>query len=102
MRARTSKCQWSWDSETERFEEDYNWNVLYNNNNIDPVAPSENHGTAMAGVIAANNLNNNYGLSVSQNYIRVQVLKVLYVASAGVATPTYSGYSVVIQASITI
>jgi len=88
------------DTETYRYEEDYNWNVLYDNNNIDPVAPSENHGTAMAGVIAANNLNNNYGLSVSQNYIRVQVLKVLYAATSGTATPTpvYGGYSVFIQA----
>lgn len=86
------------DPETERFEEDYNWNVLYNNNNIDPAHPSENHGTAMAGVIAANNLNNNYGLSVSQNYIRVQVLKVLYVATASTGTPVYSGVSAYIQA----
>ena len=88
----------AWDSETETFQEDYNWNVLYNNNNIDPVHPNENHGTGMAGVIAANNLNNNYGLSVSQNYIRVQVLKVLYVAFANNSTPVYSGVSVYIQA----
>jgi hypothetical protein len=86
-----------WDSETSTFEEDYNWNVLYNNNNIDPVSSYENHGTSMAGVIASNNLNNNYGLSVSQNYVRVQVLKVLYVASAGTSNPVYTGISASIQ-----
>jgi len=87
-------------SYTPGVQEDYNWNVLYNNDNIDPVTSGENHGTAMAGVIASNNLNNNYGLSVSNNYVRVQVLKVLYAATSGTAspTPTYSGYSAIIQA----
>jgi hypothetical protein len=86
------------DPDRPQFQEDYNWNVLFNNNNIDPVHPSENHGTAMAGVIAASNLNNNYGLSVSQNYIRVQVLKVLYVATAGGPAPTYGSYAAYVQA----
>jgi hypothetical protein len=86
------------DPETGTYEEDYNWNVLYNNNNIDPTAPSENHGTAMAGIIAANNLNNNYGLSVSQNYIRVQVLRVLYTVATSGTPPVYTGFTAIIQA----
>lgn len=88
----------AWDSEAQYFEEDYNWNVVYNNNNIDPVHPNENHGTSMAGVIAANNLNNNYGLSLSQNHVRVQVLKVLWIATATTDAPVYSGTSIYIQA----
>lgn len=94
-----SGCDWNTNNEGETgaFEEDYNWNVVNNNNNIDPTSIYENHGTAMAGVIASNNLNNNYGLSVSQNYVRVQVLKVLYVASAGTASPVYGGISAYIQ-----
>jgi hypothetical protein len=88
----------AWDEETGRFEEDYNWNVLFNNDIIDPVHPSENHGTAMAGVIAANNLNNNYGLSAAQNYVRVQVLKVLYIPISPGPAPTYSSYTAYVQA----
>lgn len=88
----------AWDSEAGYFEEDYNWNVVNNNNNIDPQSPYENHGTAMAGVIAANNLNYNYTLSPAQNYIRVQVLKVLYVASVSSGTPpVYTGNSATVQ-----
>jgi len=55
-----------------------NWNCLDNNSNVLPINSWDNHGTGMAGVIAANNLNNNYTLSLSNDYIRVQVLKIFY------------------------
>jgi hypothetical protein len=59
-----------------------NWNIVNNNANVEPQFTYENHGTAMAGVIAGNNLNNNYTLSVSNNYVKVQALRIGYVANA--------------------
>jgi len=58
------------------------WNVVNSNNNVDPQFTYENHGTAMAGIIAGNNLNNNYTLSVSNNYVKVQALRIGYTANA--------------------
>jgi hypothetical protein len=59
-----------------------NWNIVNNNSNVEPQFPYENHGTAMAGIIAGNNLNNNYTLSVSNNYVKVQALRIGYTANA--------------------
>jgi hypothetical protein len=58
------------------------WNIVNNNNNVQPQLTFENHGTAMAGIISGNNLNNNYTLSVSNNYIKTQVLRLGYRANA--------------------
>jgi hypothetical protein len=60
-----------------------NWNCIDNNSNVEPVgtAPLESHGTAVTGIAVANNLNNNYVLSVSNNYIKAQFLKIGYPTS---------------------
>jgi len=55
-----------------------NWNCVDNNSSVIPINSFDNHGTAMAGVIAGNNLNYQYSLSASNNYLRVQVLKIMY------------------------
>jgi hypothetical protein len=59
-----------------------NWNIVNNNNSVEPQFTYENHGTAMAGVIAGNNLNNNYTLSVSNNYVKIQALRIGYTVNA--------------------
>lgn len=59
-----------------------NWNIVNNNSNVNPQFPYENHGTAMAGIISGSNLNNNYTLSVSNNYVKTQVLRIGYTANA--------------------
>jgi hypothetical protein len=60
-----------------------NWNCVDNNSNVNPQVAGagnmgENHGTCVAGIIAANNLNNNYTLSVGNNYIKAQILRIGY------------------------
>lgn len=54
------------------------WNIVNDNNDVNPQSSFENHGTAMAGIISGNNLNNNYTLSVSNNYVKTQVLRTAY------------------------
>lgn len=59
-----------------------NWNIVNNNSDVNPQFTYENHGTAMAGIISANSLNNSYVMSVSNNYVRTQVLRIGYTANA--------------------
>lgn len=60
-----------------------NWNCVDNNTYVEPTStnPVDAHGTAVTGVAIANNLNNNYVLSISQNYIKGQFLKIGYPGS---------------------
>jgi hypothetical protein len=58
------------------------WNIVNNNSNVQPQFAFENHGTAIAGIIGASNRNNNYVMSVSNNYIKTQVLRIGYRANA--------------------
>lgn len=55
-----------------------NWNCVSNNSNVDPVSDNEKHGTPCAGIIAANCANNELVLSVGNDKVRVQFLKVGY------------------------
>lgn len=59
-----------------------NWNIVNNNSDVNPQFTYENHGTAMAGIISGNSLNNNYIMSVSNNYVKTQVLRIGYTANA--------------------
>lgn len=59
-----------------------NWNIVNNNANVEPQFTYENHGTAMAGIISGNSLNNNYIMSTGGSYIKTQVLRIGYVANA--------------------
>lgn len=55
-----------------------NWNCVANNSNVDPTSDNEKHGTPCAGIIAANCANNELVLSVGNDKVRVQFLKVGY------------------------
>lgn len=55
-----------------------NWNCVANNSNVDPVSDNEKHGTPCSGIIAANCANNQLVLSLGNDKIRVQFLKVGY------------------------
>ena len=59
-----------------------NWNVVNNNSDVNPQFVHEKHGTAMAGIISGDTLNNNYIMSVSNNYIKTQVLRIGYTTNA--------------------
>ena len=73
---RLSGCRIFDDRGSSLIVEDYNWNTFNGNNNIAPATISENHATPIAGIVAANCLNNDYVFSVSGNYLKAQVLKV--------------------------
>jgi hypothetical protein len=58
------------------------WNIVNNNYDVNPQSTYERHGTPLAGIISANNLNQNYTMSVSNNYVKTQVLRIGYRANA--------------------
>jgi hypothetical protein len=77
-----------------------NWNCIDNNSNVQPVgtSPLESHGTAVTGIAVANNLNNNYVLSISNNYIKAQFLKIGYPLSVGSLYTFYSTTAAIVMA----
>jgi len=64
------------DDDANGFIDDVNgWNFVNNNNNPNPVSNSDNHGTAVAGVVAAVG-NNNLGVSGSIQTARILPIKI--------------------------
>ena len=82
---RVSGCQGDPDSAVP-ITQNYNYNCVDGNTNVEPQSSTENHATPLAGIIAGNNLNNNFTLSVSNNYVKVQVLRVMYMVGPTPAT----------------
>lgn len=72
------------------------WNVLNDNSNVSADGIYDNHATAVAGIIAASNSNNNYVLSLTNDRIKVRVIKAFYSVSS--VFVTYQSTSQLLEA----
>jgi hypothetical protein len=72
------------------------WNVINNNSDVSPINTYDNHSTALAGIIAGNNGNNNYTLSVTNDRVKVRVIKAFYFINPFAAA--YTSLSQIVEA----
>jgi subtilisin family serine protease len=72
------------------------WNVINNNSDVSPSGIYDNHATAVAGIIAANNANSNYVLSLTNDRVKVRVIKAFYFISNGISA--YQSLSQLVEA----